>query len=119
MEFFKVSLESHRHGATLYVAGLLAERAATTLDVVVRGLTSEIRVLRVDLTAVVIIDPSAFVLVVQTLNAWRDANGRQVRVEFPLRAPRSHPRVWRECQNSVIPSPVNTASSWPMSTSPG
>ena len=96
MEFFKVSLEAHRHGATLYVAGLLAERAATSLDVLVRGIATDTRVLRVDLTAVVIIDPHAFVLVVRSLNAWRDAGRRSVRLEFPIRAPRPRPRRARD-----------------------
>ncbi|HVX39036.1 MAG TPA: hypothetical protein VHB25_05615 [Gemmatimonadaceae bacterium] len=119
MEFFEVTLEAHRHGATLYVAGLLAERAAISLDVLVRGLASDTRVLRVDLSAVVIIDPAAFVLVVRSLNAWRDAGPRQVRLEFPKRSARPRPGAWRAAQNSAMPSAVNTASNCPMSTSPG
>jgi hypothetical protein len=89
MEFFQVSLEGHGHGATVYVTGLLAHLAADRADEMVRGLPPTTRVLRVDLRAVELIDPSAFVRVARFLARWRDdTRGKKVLIQFPERSSR-------------------------------
>lgn len=86
MEFCRVSMEAHRYGATLYVAGFLATLAASTAEDLVRGLSYETSVLRVDLRAVDLIDPDSFVRVARALNAWRDRRHGRVTIEFPERS---------------------------------
>jgi ABC-type transporter Mla MlaB component len=120
MEFFRVSIESHATGSTLYVAGVLAPRAAARFEDEIGVLPASTRVVRVDLRGVVVIDPAAFVRVARSLTHWRDARRGQVLIQFPegshgRRAvgPRSvYP-------SSTIGNAVSTATSWPMRTSPG
>ncbi len=120
MQVCRVSFEAHQYCATIYVTGLLGEHAALRTDELVRALTVEIQSLRVDLRAVDLIDPDSFVLVARTLGRWRDARRGRVSLEFPARSRdrrRSHLRLVD--QPSRIGSPVSSAISWPMSTSPG
>lgn len=85
MEFFRVSVEGHRHSLTVYVAGLLCERARVELERIVAGASATTRALRVDLRAVHVIDPAAFTHVARALAAWRDRSGGRVTIEFPER----------------------------------
>jgi hypothetical protein len=89
MEFCRVSVEAHRHAATLYVAGFLAGTAAARAEDLVSALPHETSVLRVDLRAVDLIDPDSFVRVARALNCWRDATRGKVTIEFPQRSLRS------------------------------
>ncbi len=88
MVFCRVSLEAHRHCATIYVAGFLAEDAASASEGIVAALTRDIAMLRVDLRAVDLIDPSSFVRVARALNEWRDVRRGRVTIEFPQRSRR-------------------------------
>jgi hypothetical protein len=91
MEFYRVSLEAHGSGATLYVAGLLADRAADRVSELIESLHDHTGVVRVDLRGVLLIDPSAFIRVARDLNRWRD--GCQVRrlvIQFPERSQRRY-----------------------------
>ena len=92
MELFRVSVESHRCAATVYVAGQLNEHAAEALDEVVRDVLPSARVMRVDLRGVVSIDPCAFANVVRSLSRWRDERHAQVIIQFPERSPRGPAR---------------------------
>ena len=86
MEFCRVSMEAHRYGATLYVAGFLATLAASRAEELVGGLSQETSIVRVDLRAVDLIDPDSFVRVARVLNAWRDRRRGRVTIEFPERS---------------------------------
>jgi hypothetical protein len=120
MEFFQLSLEAHGHSATIYVTGLLAQLAAGRAEEIVSGLPAATRILRVDLRAVELIDPTAFVRVARVLARWRDDTRGKVMIQFPERATRQrHLRTRAANQPSTIGSAVNAAISWPMSTSPG
>jgi|SRR4051812_17950966 hypothetical protein len=88
MDFCRVSVEAHRFGGTIYIAGFLAERAATRAEELIHGLPNETRVLRVDLRAVDLIDPDSFVRVARLLNRWRDLRSGRVTIEFPHRSSR-------------------------------
>jgi ABC-type transporter Mla MlaB component len=86
MELFHALIEAHRFGATLYVGGFLSDDAAARTAELMVGIPSETKIVRVDLRAVELIDPRAFVLVARTLNRWRDARGGRVMIEFPKRS---------------------------------
>jgi len=88
MDFCRVSVEAHRFGGTIYIAGFLAELAATRAEELIQGLSHETRVLRVDLRAVDLIDPDSFVRVAKVLNRWRDMRRGRVTIEFPQRSAR-------------------------------
>lgn len=91
MDFSRVSLEGHGTGATVYVAGLLADRAAHHVVELVAGLAEGITVVRLDLRSVVLIDPSSFVRIARDLNDWRDRHrGRRLTIEFPERSQRRY-----------------------------
>jgi hypothetical protein len=120
MEFFQVAFEAHGHGATIYVTGFLAHLAAERTDAIVNALPLATRIVRVDLRAVELIDPTAFVRVARLLSRWRDATRGHVMIQFPERSTRSKspkPRAVDQC--IPISAAVNSAISWPMSTSPG
>jgi hypothetical protein len=93
MDFCRVSVEAHRFGGTIYIAGLLADLAASRTEELIHGLSAETRVLRLDLRAVELIDPDAFVRVACMLNRWRDARAGRVTIEFPDRAARRRAAV--------------------------
>jgi hypothetical protein len=89
MEFCRVLVEAHAHCATVYVAGILADQAAGRTEEVMRTLSRDTSVVRIDLRAVDLIDPDAFVRVARALNAWRDARRGKVTIEFPYRSLRN------------------------------
>jgi hypothetical protein len=67
-----------------------------------------------------LIDPTAFVRVARLLARWRDTTRGNVMIQFPERSTRprrSRSRSSDQC--GMINTAVNTAMSWPMSTSPG
>jgi hypothetical protein len=119
MQLSHVSFESHHFGATIYVAGWLGDDAALRAEELVRSLPARIHALRVDIRAVDIIDPGAFVRIARTLGRWRDAGRGRVTLQFPTRSgvARWRPRVSGQPNTTGIA--VSTAMSWPMSTSPG
>ena len=88
MELFQVSLEAHGFGATIYIMGLLAEPAAARTGTVIGLMPLTTRVIRLDLRAVELIDPTAFVRVARALNRWRDERLGRVTIEFPARSRR-------------------------------
>jgi len=90
MNFCRVSVEAHKFGGTIYIAGFLADLAASRTEELIHGLAAETRVLRVDLRAVDLIDPDAFVRVARILNQWRDVRAGRVTIEFPNRSARRH-----------------------------
>ena len=91
MDFCRVSVEAHKFGGTIYIAGFLAELAAARAEELIHGLSTDTRVLRVDLRAVELIDPNAFVRVARMLNRWRDLRCGRVTIEFPHRSSRRRP----------------------------
>ena len=92
MEFYEVLLEAHRHCATIYVMGFLADPAAFHTSSLIDLLLPTTATVRVDLRAVGLIDPGAFVSVARALNRWRDRSRGRVTIEFPTRSrPRSRP----------------------------
>ena len=118
MEFYDVSFEAHRHCATIYVMGLLADAAALRAGVVIDLLPPTTSTVRLDLRAVELIHPSAFVTVARALNAWRDRRRGRVTIEFPARSRRraSHLQlVGQPCSTGIA---VSTAINCPMRTSP-
>jgi hypothetical protein len=88
MELFQVSLEAHGFGATIYIMGFLAEPAAVRAGTVIGLMPLTTRVIRLDLRAVELIDPTAFVSVARALNRWRDERFGRVTIEFPARSRR-------------------------------
>ena len=119
MEFFQVSFEAHHCGATIYVMGLLAEPAAARTGSVIDLIPAATRIVRLDLRAVELIDPSAFVSVARALNRWRDTRRGRVTIEFPARSRRRAPHLHLVRQPNTTGIAVSTAMSCPMSTSPG
>jgi predicted thioesterase len=113
MVFCRVCREAHLHGATLYVAGVLHNVAAEILLDHLDALPVEAVVIRLDIRAVVLIDPRAFVRVARALNAWRDERrGRGLRIEFP-----DHSKTRRRAlalhivdHHCATPSVVSTAT---------
>jgi ABC-type transporter Mla MlaB component len=119
MELCTVSLEAHRHSATIYVMGLLGDLASLRASTLIALVPSTTRTVRLDLRAVEYIDPSAFVGLARALNRWRDDSGGRVTIEFPARSRRRAPHLHLVRQPNSTGTAVNTAMSWPMSTSPG
>ena len=119
MEFFQVSLEAHQLSATIYVMGLLSDLAAVRTATLIDLLPSTTRTVRLDLRAVELIDPTAFVTVARALSRWRDVHRGRVTIEFPARSRRRAPHlhVVRQPNNTGIA--VSTAMICPVSTSPG
>lgn len=94
MQTHHVSFESHQSGATIYIAGMLGETAAVETEEIVRALPSDVYSMRLDLRAVVYIDPDSFVRIARTMRRWRDARSGRVTLEFPERSqPRSAARL--------------------------
>jgi hypothetical protein len=119
MQLSQVSFESHLFGATIYVAGWLGDNAALRTEELVRGLPAQILALRLDIRGVDLIDPGAFVRVARTLGRWRDARRGRVTLQFPARSAGARLRPRLVDHPSAAGIAVNTAMSWPMSTSPG
>jgi hypothetical protein len=119
MEFCQVLLEAHRHSATIYVMGLLSDPAALRAEALIDLLPSTTRTLRLELRAVEFIDPTAFVSIVRAVNRWRDGCTGRVMIEFPSRSRRRAPTLQLVRQRNNTGIAVNTAITWPMSTSPG
>jgi len=121
MDFYQVAVESHGAATTIYVSGFLAQLAAARVEEIVAATPENVRVLRIDLRGVELIDPSAFVIVARTLGRWRDATRGRVCLQFPERSARRHtpPVALYGDQRSTMGSAVSRAMSWPMSTSPG
>lgn len=130
--YCRVLAESHESAATIYIAGLLMDAAAEQTESFVSALENQIRVVRLDLRAVDLIDPASFVRVARALNQWRDVRRGRVTIEFPARSRRAtKPALQlvdqrndqrseqRGDQRSTIGTAVSTAISSPMSTSPG
>ena len=110
MELFRVSIESHCRASTLYIAGFLAPGVAERATELLSALPTTMRLVRVDLRAVVLIDPSAFVQLARALTRWRDACRGQVLIEFPERSHRARsarpPQLY---PRSTIGTAVSTA----------
>jgi hypothetical protein len=92
MQTHHVVFESHQSGATIYIAGMLGELAAIQTEEIVRALARNVLAVRLDLRAVVYIDPDSFVRVARAIRRWRDARRGRVMLEFPER---SQPRFVR------------------------
>jgi hypothetical protein len=86
MQTYHVALESHQSGATIYLAGILSDPAAIQTEEIIRALSWSIHAVRVDLRAVVYIDPESFVQVARAIRRWRDARNGRVTLEFPERS---------------------------------
>src|SRR5262245_56731813 len=86
MQTYHVCLESHQSGATIYVAGILSDHAAIETEEIIRALSWSILAIRVDLRAVVFIEPNSFVRVARAVRRWRDARSGRVNLEFPERS---------------------------------
>ncbi|HEX4684209.1 MAG TPA: hypothetical protein VH277_15940 [Gemmatimonadaceae bacterium] len=92
MKCARVLLEAHGTGTMIYVAGYLCADAASRVEEIVATLPRETRVIRLDIRAVDLIDPTAFVRVASALNRWRGAvRGGRITMEFPLRSRRRTP----------------------------
>jgi hypothetical protein len=111
MEFCRVLVEAHARCATIYVAGILADKAATRTEDVLRSLADDTSVVRVDLRAVDIVDPEAFVRIARALNDWRDSRRGKVTIEFPHRSQRSEHRHLRLVDQPTSGMAVSTAMS--------
>ena len=90
MQTHHVSFESHQSGATIYVAGILGGMAAIQTEEIVRAISFTVFAVRLDLRAVVYIDPDAFVRVARAMRRWRDARSGRVMLEFPERSQPRH-----------------------------
>jgi ABC-type transporter Mla MlaB component len=86
MQTHHVSFESHHSGATIYIAGTLSELAAIETEDIVRALSEDVFAVRVDLRAVVYIDPDAFVRVARAMRRWRETRRGRIMLEFPERS---------------------------------
>jgi len=80
-----VAIEAHDTGANIYLAGDLAALAAERIERAIEFLPEDTRVIRLDLRAVELIDPDAFVTIVRALNCWRDSTRGQLHIKFPER----------------------------------
>ena len=86
MQTHHLSYESHLTGATIYVAGILGELAAIEAEKIVSALAENVFAVRVDLRAVVYIEPNAFVRLARAMRHWREARRGRVMLEFPERS---------------------------------
>lgn len=109
MEFCRVSMEAHRHGATLYVAGFLATCAAARAEELMAVVPADAAIVRVDLRAVDLIDPDSFVRVARALNGWRDRTHGRVTIEFPRRSLREPRRPVALADHQTSGRAVSTA----------
>jgi hypothetical protein len=119
MQLPQVQFESHQFGATIYVAGPFGETAAFRAEEFVRDLAVNVRSLRVDLRAVDLIDPHAYVRVARSLRRWREAGRGRLILQFPAKSLVSRSHSYIVVDQPMIGIAASTAMSWPMSTSPG
>lgn len=127
MELSRVTVEAHAAGATLYICGAIHHATVVSAETRIKLLGHSTIVLRVDLRAVRSIDPDAFARLARAVNEWRDAANRRVTMQFPDRSARgAGVDVTRTLvlhgngdQRANTGSAVNSAMSWPISTSPG
>lgn len=91
MEFCQVRLEAHKHAATIYVVGLLADLAASRTEAIISQVPIGTSVIRIDLRGVSLIDPRSFVRMARSLDNWRDLRRGRVSIEFPERSSRPSP----------------------------
>ena len=91
MQIFAASFESHGHGGTLYLTGMLTELAATRAGELIAGTHPRTSVIRVDMRGIHMIDPVAFTAVARALNRWRDRAGGRVYIQFPEGSFRKRP----------------------------
>jgi hypothetical protein len=106
-----VRLEAHQTGANIYVAGYLATCASARTEELIASLRDGTQVVRLDLRAVDIIDPTSFVVIVRALNRWRDFSNGGLHIQFPERSERSrrsHLHLVRDVIPMVMPrrSPI-------------
>ncbi|HEX3865294.1 MAG TPA: hypothetical protein VHV78_01025 [Gemmatimonadaceae bacterium] len=112
MEFFHAALEANALGATIYITGFLTDDAASRAAELMVGLSAGTRVVRLDLRAVELIDPRAFVSMARTLTRWRDARRGRVTIEFPRpSANRRRAPLRLVDQQAMTPTAVSTAMS--------
>ncbi|MDB4878071.1 MAG: hypothetical protein JWM41_4517 [Gemmatimonadetes bacterium] len=120
MELWQVLLEGHERATTIYIAGLLTDLAAARAEKLIATIGGSPHVVRLDLRAVEVIDPVAFVVVARALNQWRERTRGQLAIQFPARSPRSRrPPLYLLDQPSASGIAVSTAMSCPINTSPG
>jgi ABC-type transporter Mla MlaB component len=86
MQFSEVVLEAHGSATTVYIAGFLSRHAAARMATLLGEVSAFTRTVRVDLSAVQIIDPIAFAGVVRALASWRDHRWGRVMIQFPVRS---------------------------------
>ena len=86
MSFSQVRCEGHSRAATIYVAGMLEQLAATRVESAIRALDQGVRTIRVDLRAVRYIDPDCFVRVARSLSSWHERSGGQITIAFPAQS---------------------------------
>ena len=102
MQLWNVSYEAHRYGATLYLTGMLTGAAATDADETLNAMPDWIRSVRVDMRAIELLDPTAFVELARALNRWRDTRRGRVSLEFPARANQRRKPALRLVRDQVI-----------------
>jgi hypothetical protein len=85
-----VTVEAHHSGANIYVAGYLTSCASARAEEIISAVRLGTRVIRLDLRAVDIIDPAAFVTIIRALSRWRDGASGQLYIQFPERSTRPH-----------------------------
>lgn len=105
MQLWHVSYEAHRYGATVYLTGMLTGAAATDADETLNALPDWIRCVRVDMRAVEVLDPTAFVELARALNRWRDTRHGRVSLEFPARSSQRRKPSLRLVRDSMMPLP--------------
>ena len=111
MQLWNVSYEAHRYGATLYLTGLLTGAAATDADETLNSMPEWIRCVRVDMRAVELFDPTAFVELARALNRWRDTRHGRVSLEFPARSGQRRRPGLRLVRDPVV-CPVSRSDGW-------
>jgi len=108
MQLWNVSYEAHRYGATLYLTGMLTGAAATDADETLTAMPDWIRFVRVDMRAIELLDPTAFVELARALNRWRDTRRGRVCLEFPARSSQRRRSGLRLVRDPVIFSTVRS-----------
>lgn len=86
-------LESHRGAATLYATSDLTRAGVSQAAICLDALPEHVRVLRVDLTGVRNAEPNAMRALEMALRVWRALRGGMSRVELPLDAGQTEPRI--------------------------